>query len=541
MLARGLPGQPIFDSLENGLISDAEASRNREVMCEVYSRLSHVYFTMPNHNNYVKAKGYIDKCFAIASESGLSKYKAGSLSLYATYYRLGNDKQKALDYNNQAIAIATDLGNDSLLCQTYLGISATWQAMANKLSQFQSLLTARSFAEKTSNNKLLISVNLNLGQFYLETEQYEKSKDYYALAIQQAREGKNWYWLVIAMQNMAQTYISEGGKEVGLTWYNKAGALCDSLRFTKLKTGVNLALLNYYFNYETPQKGLAYLNAHPELVTFITDVGVGYQMNKLYAAVSDGNKQYDSAVYYMKQAAPFEYGQPDNFGEKYSFTLEWANILKDEGSGNEVMQKLLYAKTFADSSGDLEALKDISQRLDSAYQKQADYKNAFYYYSRYNHYKDTLENLGKQKDLLNIEIANANKRAEQQKEAEQAALRKRNDLEYMGITAAIATIFIVLVLFGVFKISPAVIKGLGFFAFIFLFEFITLLLDEQIHEITGGEPWKVLAIKILLIALLLPLHHKLEEKVLHYLTSKAHKLKPGFSFLKRHSEEEKVS
>jgi hypothetical protein len=80
-------------------------------------------------------------------------------------------------------------------------------------------------------------------------------------------------------------------------------------------------------------------------------------------------------------------------------------------------------------------------------------------------------------------------------------------------------------LLGVFRISPAVIKGLGFFAFIFLFEFIVLLLDSQIHEITHGEPWKVLGIKIFIIALLLPLHHWLEEKMLHYLTFKAHMIK----------------
>lgn len=42
----------------------------------------------------------------------------------------------------------------------------------------------------------------------------------------------------------------------------------------------------------------------------------------------------------------------------------------------------------------------------------------------------------------------------------------------------------------------------------------------MIHDLTHGEPWKVLAIKIGLIAILSPLHHKLEEKVIHYLTTK---------------------
>ena len=191
-------------------------------------------------------------------------------------------------------------------------------------------------------------------------------------------------------------------------------------------------------------------------------------------------------------------------------------------------QRLLLAKSFADSSGNLTDLRDVSLLLDSVYNRLGDYKNAEASLLQYNVYKDSLETLSKQKDLLNIEIENTNKRTEQQKIRDEETLRLRNNLQYIGITAAIATLFIVLVVLGVFKMSPAVIKAIGFFAFIFLFEFIILLLDEQIHDITHGEPWKVLGIKIFIIALLLPLHHWLEEKVLHYLTSKAHRLKPKF-------------
>jgi hypothetical protein len=167
----------------------------------------------------------------------------------------------------------------------------------------------------------------------------------------------------------------------------------------------------------------------------------------------------------------------------------------------------------------------VAQQLDSEFNTLHDYKNGEHYLSLYNLYRDSLESLAKQKDLLNIEIGNANKRLIQEKEAELAATRIRNNLEYLGITAAIVTVFIILVLFGVFKISPAVIRALGFFAFIFLFEFIVLLLDEQIHEFTHGEPWKILGVKIVIISLLLPLHHWMEEKMHHYLTHKVPKIK----------------
>ena len=526
LMTRTLPGQPAFDSLRNELINEAETSRNRQLMCEVYNRCAQAYLNYFNKYEYAeKAKNYIDNCMSVANESGLDVDKVSALIKYAAFYRFSSEKQKALDYNNQAIALATSLSNDSLLCEAYTSISGTWDVLGNKLSRFQSLLTAREFAEKSADHYLITNSYINIASFYRETEQYEKCKDYYTLAIEKGRDWNEWPIVLNGMRGIGQSYAAEHKTDMGLMWYNKAMTLADSLGFKAYKLNINLDLLNYYFNNESPQKGLAYLYSHPEVLKFINDFGISYELNKLYAANKENLKQYDSALYYMKIAAPYEYAQAQNYSEKFYFTSEWANILKEMGNKDEVKEKLLLAKSFADSAGDFDKLEDASKQLDSAYFAIGDYKNAYYYYSRYNYYKDTLDALGRQKDILNIEIENTNKRAEQQKTEEESRLRRRDNIEYMGITAAIATIFIVLVLFGVFRMSPAVIKALGFFAFIFLFEFITLLLDTQIHAITHGEPWKILAIKIILIAMLLPLHHWLEERMLHYLTSKAHRLR----------------
>jgi hypothetical protein len=61
---------------------------------------------------------------------------------------------------------------------------------------------------------------------------------------------------------------------------------------------------------------------------------------------------------------------------------------------------------------------------------------------------------------------------------------------------------------------------MGFFSMIFLFEFLILILDNYIHHLTHGEPWKVWLIKIGIISVILPLHHYIEEKLIHYLLSK---------------------
>jgi hypothetical protein len=52
------------------------------------------------------------------------------------------------------------------------------------------------------------------------------------------------------------------------------------------------------------------------------------------------------------------------------------------------------------------------------------------------------------------------------------------------------------------------------------------LTDKQIAELTHDEPWKILLIKIMVAAVLLPLHHWSEHKVIHFLSSRK-KLKAG--------------
>ena len=89
----------------------------------------------------------------------------------------------------------------------------------------------------------------------------------------------------------------------------------------------------------------------------------------------------------------------------------------------------------------------------------------------------------------------------------------------MGITIGISALFVLLVVFGMFKVSTSTIKLIGFFAFIMFFEFIFLLFKKNIYSFTHGEPLYDLAFMIALAAVLVPLHHWLEHKVINYLTS----------------------
>ena len=526
LMSLHVPGDHVFDSLRDLLVEEAEASRDRSLMALTYDAIARSYLSYQENGVFLTAaKNYADKCLQVANESGLTAFKVSAYIRYAEYYNNKSDNQKALDYANQAMSAASAEGSDSLLTIAYSSIAATYDDMANRLSAFQALLNEREFAEKSKVHPLIVKSYFDLGGFYADQEDWEKAKDFYALALTRSRQWNLPSQIFRSLRHLGRSYFSQKNEPLGLSFENKALAYADSMHLPNLKIQAYIDLLNHYFNTADPNKGFAFLKAHPELMDFIRNIGLEYQINKLYAVLEKDRHQYDSAYYYLQLALPKEYGQSAGFGEKMQFTYQIVEILQLQKKFEKEKEALLLIDRFADSAHNLYYKKNVSLDLDSVYEAIGDYKNAQHYLGQYIIYRDSLESLSKQKDLVNIEIENANHRAIEQKLAEEEATRTRNNVEYLGITAAIASVFILLVLFGVFRISPAVIKALGFFAFIFLFEFIVLLLDQQIHEFTHGEPWKVLGVKILIISLLLPFHHWLEEKMLHYLTKKV----PGIS------------
>ncbi|HMU73364.1 MAG TPA: hypothetical protein PKD93_11520, partial [Ferruginibacter sp.] len=166
-----------------------------------------------------------------------------------------------------------------------------------------------------------------------------------------------------------------------------------------------------------------------------------------------------------------------------------------------------------------EMMKQVAYDLDTLYQLKGDYKQALTYSSLGNKYKDSLEKLGKEKDLLQIEVTDEQQRQERIAKEKLEAKHRRDNVQYLLITLGISGLFIMLVMLGMFKVSATTIKMIGFFAFLMFFEFIFLIFKKNIYAFTQGEPWKDLLAMIGLAAILLPLHHWLEHKVIHYLTT----------------------
>ncbi len=498
----------------------AELSRDRTVMLEALLSQAHSCFNAGGiQENMMKGKKFSQQALDLAKSSHMAEYESWGYIYMARGARNEGENEKALNYNALALAIATTTNNDSLKISAYNSLANTYLARKEKLLAFRNYLQALNLAEGLNNFEQTKNCYQNLAGFYRGLEEYEKAKDYQFKIFALTKKYHKPYDRLELYNDLGDTYAQSKNYEMATEFYDKALKLADSVGFGIFRINSYSRIIDMYFNSNQASKALAYINEKKELRDFMHQAGVDFYLDHGYGIAYLETGKYDSAFARLKRAqAGFE-TRANKFNQYY-FYQNFASYFKYTGNYNKALEYMLKAKKISDDRGDIQLQSNIASKLDTLYQKLGDFKSAYAYNAQYHQLKDSLQTLEAEKDLLALEVDNENQHKAREARALEEATRQRHNIQYMGITVLIASVFIVLVMMGAFSVSKTTIRVLGFFAFIFLFEFIILLADHQIHDFTHGEPWKVLAIKIVLISLLLPLHHFLEEKVIHLLTER---------------------
>ena len=202
---------------------------------------------------------------------------------------------------------------------------------------------------------------------------------------------------------------------------------------------------------------------------------------------------------------------------------------RKKGDNNKSLLFLKQALAINDTLQEITKYKELYIELDSTYRTMGNYKEAYNAKANYLLYKDSIDNMSNTEDILRAEIDAEEESQHKKTEAEEQATLRRHNIQYTGIILGGFALLISLLVLAFFNVPKWLIRVLGFLSFIFLFEFIILLLDTKIHDWAHGEPLPVLLIKILIACMLVPLHHYLEHKVIAFLQSrKLHRLKTVF-------------
>lgn len=526
MLSKTLMNVDLAEADKYGaqLIEIAEESRNRTLMVKAYlsngTRCS--YFA--GQKEYInRAIDYYNRALDIARRNRMDQ-ETGEVLLKLGHIHLSiPDKDKALNYINQAFSIISTLNNDSLKTEAHNHYGDLYLVRNDKILALRHYLTGLRLAEEIRNASLIRDGNINLSGFYSSIGDYDKAIDYQIKALKKLDDidRKNGpYQKAMDMNSIGNLYSQKKSYDLAISYFNRSLALADSLKFSTLKVPGYVSLLNQYLRMDKPEQALEFFNspAGLNLQQFLGDFGMGGVINQAYGVIYTGLGRFDSAKYYLDRAAPF-FENSTNDAFRMNYYAQMANLYNKTGEYNKAIDLYLKVKEMAEKNGQLESAEKAAKQLDSLYTKTGDFQTAMRYNSLYYQYKDSVEKLNKERELTQVEAADEQLRVLRQEKEKEEARRKRFQIQYIAITIGIAAFFIALVMLGMFKVSKYTIRMIGFFTFIMFFEFIFLIFKKNIASVTEGEPWKDLLFMIGLAAVLLPLHHWLEHRVIHYLTS----------------------
>lgn len=503
------------DSVIEKRIMLAEASGNRNlIILSLFDNPRYNFSETTVRNVSTKCLQYITRALEYAKTKGLNDEAAFAYSNLAVYYNAQGNTEEALRYANLGYATAQSSANDSVKVTCILQLGKIFMSKSEILMAFKTFTNALDIAAKKENSSLLTNVYHEFSDLYKKLDQREISKSYIFKSIEINKENKNTRGLIEDYVSLGKLYSSDISRE----YLQRAEQLADSIKDIRYSVRVQKILFAYKMLEKKPDVAIKYLNDHPALMEAYKNTGTEY-LTYIIGEVYLYGKVPDTALrYFYKAKAAFD--SEYDLNSKKNFYAELAQCYLLLNKTSAAIESYQIAFDLSKKGNDLNNASSLTRHLKSLYGQQGDYKKALYYSDQFEMYKDSISLLAKDRDVALLEIANENKQRERAQELVALKIERRHNLQYMAITVAVATAFILLLAIGMFKVSEFTIRILGFFSFIFLFEFILMLLDRYIHYLTHGEPFKVWLIKIGIISAMFPVHHYLEEKLIHYLISR---------------------
>lgn len=521
------------DSVGEQFILFAEESRNRKLMFDAYmsNGLRCSYFR--GQRAFLdRSIAYYEKALAIARESKMEKRTGAAQLQLADMCLAIPDKDRALKFVAEAFSRISNLKDDSLKVEANNIYGKVYLARNDKTLALRHHFTALELAEgiragdaetKRMKTELMRNCQLYLATFYSNIGDYNEAIDHYSAAyklLDDLTDKRIPYQRCIDINAIGNLFALKKNYQIAISYFEKSLRMADSLQFSTLKLPAYISMLNQYLRMDQPEKALKYLESPSgaELRKNLATFRMPFMSDQAYAYVYTELGRYDSAKIYFQKALPFfENGLNDI--NRIGIYLQMGKLYKKTGETPKAIEYYHKARELGDKSGVLEVVMNAARQLDTLYMSAGDYRNASLYNGMYYRYKDSIETLNKEKELAQVEATAEQQRQERLRAEQEELKRRKNNIQYLAITMGIVVMFVALVILGMFKVSAGLIKAIGFFVFLMLFEFIFLVFKKNIYSITKGEPWKDLLFMIGLAALLVPLHHWLEHRVLHYLTS----------------------
>jgi tetratricopeptide (TPR) repeat protein len=502
------------DSILQEQLTIAEISQNNNlIFATLFSNSVNNIGTWTTTQTFDRTLQFVEKGLDYAKAVGRSEYLALGYIRKAALLRKRGEFDNALREATLAFASLGSTEADSIKAALHIELGNIYLARSEAPEAYKNYNNAYYIAYQLKNEELLCETYHQFAWLYhtLHDINLAKSNLFKSLEMNTASNNR---------RQMLYDYIDLARITDNKEFIDKAIRLANVLQVDRELMFSKKLLYAYYMVVKKDVAlTLGYFKSNPDLQQYYMNQGpANYNWN--IGNIYKYGGQPDSALHYYLKAAPgmqkeFSIGTRlflhRDIADCYAMLKQPAKAI---ASYRQALELGAQMKNFSFMSG-------VSNNLSQLYAASGDYRLALQYSERYSGLKDTLQQLSAKSDVALLAVERESKRAQKDMDERAAGQLRVKNLQYWAIGIAIAFVFITILLLGMFPVSKVFINLIGFCAFICLFEFIVLLIDtEFLHYVTHGEPLKLWLIKIVLIALLVPLQHFLEHALTKFVNSR---------------------
>lgn len=396
------------------------------------------------------------------------------------FYWMASDYPESIRYHEKALEIRRSIGDRFNEASSLNNLGLVFKAQGNYNEAIKNYFAALSIAINEG-DKGLISNNLtNIGTVYHDMDEYKKALDFYFMSVKLYKETGDMIGLSMTYSYIGNANVKLKNNEEALKYYDMGLTISKELQNTFLES------------FQLNNRGEVYAMMHDYKKALES-----YQ-ESLPMSREVGDLALVSTVLCNMGQAYFDLGD-------YSLAEKYLN------EGLEI-------------AVEINALPEIevnTQRLSELYAKTGRFEKAYEYQSKYIAAHDSMYNDNRTKELGQLETrhelaleAREKQRAEEERQRMLKQEKNRKELlQNSGIFLVLVLIGLAIMVLGFKKVSPKVASIVTFLATLLFFEFLLVLCDPLIDNISNGEPVYKLLFNAVIAVMIFPVHAFLESRL----------------------------
>jgi pentatricopeptide repeat protein len=420
-----------------------------------------------------------------AKEKGQKKYMANALNTQGISSAIQGDYAIAMDYYTQSLKIHEELGNKKGIAKSLNSIGINYKLQGNYAKAIDYFTQSLKIQEELGNKQGISKALHNIGVIYDLQGESAKAMDYYTQSLKIEEELGNKEGIATSLNNIGGIYKEQGESAKALDYYIQSLKISEEIGN---KRGIGNVLNN---------------------------IGI------IYAELGESANAMD--YYTQSLKIEEELGDKDGVAEALN---NIGNIYNKQGNFKAAIGECLKSFKISKEIGAALNQKLACNCLYDSYKSLGNFNKALDYHEQMIVLKDTLFNKENTKKIARQEMQYEYDKKEALQEVEeenlrleqinldnikQAASDRKDAIQVAGICVFIALFISLLLWLSKRKVNPKILKYLGTFLVLVIFEFIAVILEPSIIELTHNDLVLTLLCTVGIAVIIVPFHLKIEH------------------------------